>query len=41
MANFDEYSAITQVAIRSAANAFVSDAKLEEMAAPALSCKRK
>ncbi|MDA8786656.1 arginine deiminase family protein [Porticoccaceae bacterium] len=30
MANFDEYSAITQVAIRSAANAFVSDAKLEE-----------
>lgn len=30
MANFDEYSAITQVAIRGAANAFVSDAKLEQ-----------
>jgi N-dimethylarginine dimethylaminohydrolase len=30
MSKFDEYSAITQVAIRSAANAFVSDAKLEQ-----------
>ena len=30
MANFDEYSALSQVAIRSAANAFVSDAKLEQ-----------
>ena len=30
MTQFNEYSAITQVAIRSAANAFVSDAKLEQ-----------
>ncbi|MDG1165172.1 MAG: arginine deiminase family protein [Porticoccaceae bacterium] len=30
MSNFDEYSPISQVAIRSASNAFVSDAKLEQ-----------